>query len=464
MAGLFDTLGIGTRSLTTYRKAIDVAGHNLANVNTEGYTRQRLAIEATTTGSEIGTVGSGSEGMRIDRLHNVFIDKQVQVENSVSGSIEVKQDALQQALNALNEALDRNSPSGTSTAGISQGLSDFFNALESLSTTAPSIPDRTVVLQKAAELATKFNQTDSRIAAVESGLNDRIKSDVTKVNSLLDDIATLNKKISANESFVDSPANDLRDARQQKIDELATLVKFDTVENENGAFNVIINGRTFVDGANVTAQLETFDPGNGKPLVRVAGDTAALNITGGSIEGAISVRDNQVANLRADINSLASTLITSVNQIHATGFGLDGSTGLNFFNGTNAADIKVNPDLLADPRKLAASGVNGASGDNSVLLQIVQLRDKPNATLNGVSFSSRQAQIVASLGQELSSTNQDLSDQQTIQKYLSAQRDSVSGVSIDEEMANLVMFQKAFQASAKLISMTDEMLATIIEM
>src|SRR6185436_5708057 len=142
MAGLFDTLGLGTRSLTTYRKAIDVAGHNLANVNTEGYTRQRLAIEATTTGSEIGTVGSGSEGMRIDRLHNVFIDKQVQVENSVSGSIEVKQDALQQALNALNEALDRNSPSGTSTAGISQGLSDFFNALESLSTTAPSIPDR----------------------------------------------------------------------------------------------------------------------------------------------------------------------------------------------------------------------------------------------------------------------------------------------------------------------------------
>ncbi len=464
MAGLFDTLGIGTRSLTTYRKAIDVAGHNLANVNTEGYTRQRLAIEATTTGSEMGTIGSGSEGMRIDRLHNIFIDKQAQVENSVSGSIEVKQDALQQALNALNEALDRNSASGTSTAGISQGLSDFFNALESLSTTAPSIPDRTVVLQKAAELATKFNQTDSRIAAVESGLNDRLQSDVTKANALLDDIATLNKKISASESFVDSPANDLRDARQQKIDQLSSLVKFDAVENENGALNVIINGRTFVDGANVTAQLETFDPGNGKPLVRVVGDAAALSVTGGSIEGAISVRDNQVANLRADINNLASTLITSVNQIHATGFGLDGSTGLNFFNGANAADIKVNPDLLADPRKLAASGVNGASGDNSVLLQIVQLRDKPNASLNGVSFSSRQAQIVASLGQELSSTNQDLSDQQTIQKYLSAQRDSVSGVSIDEEMANLVMFQKAFQASAKLISMTDEMLATIIQM
>src|SRR5204863_985013 len=114
-----------------------------------------------------------------------------------------------------------------------------------------------------------------------------------------------------------------------------------------------------------------------------------------------------------------------------------------FFNGTNAADIQVNPDLVSNPQKLGASGTNGVSGDNSVLLQIAQLQNKPNAALNGVSFSDRQAQIVASLGQELATTNQDLSDQQTIQKYLTAQRDSVSGVSIDEEMANLVMFQKA---------------------
>src|SRR3954466_10868639 len=141
MAGLFDTLGIGARSLTTYRKAIDVAGHNLANVNTDGYTRQRLTIEATTTGSDMGQIGSGSEGVSIQRLQNVFIDKQIQVENSVSGSIEVKQDALQQALNALNESLNRNSDSGTSTPGISQGLSDFFNALNSLSTTPLSVPD-----------------------------------------------------------------------------------------------------------------------------------------------------------------------------------------------------------------------------------------------------------------------------------------------------------------------------------
>jgi len=225
MAGLFDTLGIGARSLTTYRKAIDVAGHNLANVNTDGYTRQRLAIEATTTGSDMGTIGSGSEGTRIDRLHNVFIDKQVQVENSVSGSIETKQDALQQAINALNEALDRNGASGTSTAGISQGFSDFFAALQSLSTNPLTIPERQVALQKAIELCNKFNQTDSRIAAVETGLNEHLQSDVTQANTLLSDIATLNNKISSDESFADSPANDLRDARQQKIDQLASLIK-----------------------------------------------------------------------------------------------------------------------------------------------------------------------------------------------------------------------------------------------
>ena len=464
MAGLFDTLGIGTRSLATYRKAIDTAGHNLANVNTDGYTRQRLAIEATTTGSEIGTVGAGSEATRVVRLHNAFIDSQVQVENSVQGSMEVKQEALQQALNSLNETLNRNSASGTSTAGISQGLSDFFNALQSLSATPASVPQRQVVLQQAQELAGRFNQTDSRLANLQRGLNDRIQTDVKSANDLLSEIATLNKKISETESFGASDANDLRDSRQLKIEQLSKLVKIETTEDENGAVNIFVGGRPLVDGPSVANTFEAFDSGNGNLLVRLTGDTAPLALTGGSIEGAISVRDNQIASLRAQINDLAGTFISEVNSVHSTGFGLDNSTGLNFFTGTNASDIKVNAELLANPQKVAVSGVAGASGDNTALLRIIALRDKANAALNGLTFADRQAQIVSSLGQELASTNQDLDDQQNIQRFLGTQRDSIAGVSIDEEMANLVMFQKAFQASAKLISMTDEMLATIIQM
>src|SRR5262245_2922810 len=161
MAGLFDTLSIGSNSLSTYRKAIDTAGNNVANVNTPGYTRQRLEIQSTTTDSELGQVGSGSEAARVVRLQTDFFDKQIQTESSVEGSLEAKQDGLQQALTALQESIDRNSASGTTTGGISQGLADFFSAMQNLSTDPSSVAERQVVLQKAQQLATKFNQVDA---------------------------------------------------------------------------------------------------------------------------------------------------------------------------------------------------------------------------------------------------------------------------------------------------------------
>src|SRR5688500_6444386 len=150
MAGLFDTLSLGSRSLSTYRKAIDTTGHNLANVNTEGYTRQRLIIEATTTdGGLMGPIGNGAEGTKIVRLQNLSASKQMQTEASIEGSLSVKHDTLEQALVFLQESIERNGSSGTSTKGISQALSDFFSAAQNVATNPASVPDRQVFLQKA---------------------------------------------------------------------------------------------------------------------------------------------------------------------------------------------------------------------------------------------------------------------------------------------------------------------------
>ena len=149
---------------------------------------------------------------------------------------------------------------------------------------------------------------------------------------------------------------------------------------------------------------------------------------------------------------------------HSGGFGLNGTTGANFFTGTNASDIAVNADLLRDPALLQASGVSGESGNNQVALAINAINQRTHAALGNVTFSGKQAQTVAAFGQEVASAKAELADQKTISQFVRNQRDSISGVSIDEEMTNLIMFQKAFQASAKLISTTDEMLATILEM
>jgi flagellar hook-associated protein 1 FlgK len=470
MAGLFDTLALGSRSLTTYRKAIDTTGHNLSNVHTPGYTRQRLEIESTTVdGGTQGSIGTGSDSVRVTRLQNEFAERQIQVEVSVEGSLSTRHEAMQQALTSLQESINRGGATGTTTNGISQGLSEFFNAAQGLTTNPDSIPDRQVLLQKAQELATKFNTVDGRLASLTESVNEQIQFEVGKANSLTTEIANLNAAIVSEEALSEGYANDLRDSRQAKMEELSKLVKIEATEQADGSMNISVAGNLLVDGRDLVNTLETFtpaplDPADGNLMVRVTGQPDALALTGGSIEGAISVREGQLATLRTEINTLAETLISEVNLAHSTGFGLTGTTGANFFTGTNASDIAVNSALLREPALLQASAASGEVEDNTIARAIAELESKANAALDGQTFSGKQAQTVAWLGQEVSNARSELQDQSTISQFIRQQRDSVSGVSVDEEMTNLVMFQKAFQASAKLISMADEMLETLIQM
>jgi flagellar hook-associated protein 1 FlgK len=464
MGGLFDTLTLGSRSLDTYRKAIDTTGHNLANVNTPGYTRQRVVIQSVAQDSDIGPVGGGADATAVEQLHNVFFDKQIQVENSVTGSLQARQDALQQSLSALQETINRSDASGTTTSGISQGLADFFAGMQSLSSDPSSVPERQVLIEQSQTLASRFNQVDAKLGAIADNINQTVTSEVGQVNSLARDIAKLNQSIVKEEAASDGSANDLRDARQQKIQELSKLVKIDTAEQPSGAVNVIVSGVSIVDGVDTPNTLETFDSGDGALEVRAAGQTGPLTLTGGSIEGSISTRDNDVSTVRAQVNALAQNFISEVNKIHSGGFSLTGSTGADFFTGTSAADISVNADLVGNPSLIQASSAADEIGNNDVAVALAQLGHAGQAALDGQTFSNRQAQIVAGLGQKVADAQRDLTDQKSISEYVQTQRDSVSGVSLDEEMTNLIMFQKAFEASAKLISMTDEMLNTIIQM
>jgi flagellar hook-associated protein 1 len=464
MAGLFDTLALGSRSLQTYRKAIDTTGHNLANVNTPGYTRQRLVVESVTNDSDIGAAGSGAEATRIVGLRNEFAQKQLQVESSLEGSLEIKDEALRQALTALQENIDRTSEGGTSTNGISQDLTDFFASVQNLSLTPGSDTDRAALLQKAVDLAAKFNDTDRRLGDLEKSLNERVTGEVANANTLLGQIAELNQKIAIEENGSDSIANDLRDTRQSRIEDLARIVKLEAVEQANGTTNIIVGGQTLVDGIEVAGTLETFSSADSKLLVRVSDQEAPLNLGAGILEGAISARDGQLDRVRGEINDLAATIITEVNAVHSTGFGKEGTTGAAFFTGTNASDIGVNRELVRKPSLLQASSVADAEGNNTKILALVDLEKASHAALGGKTFFDKYAQTVSTLGHEVASARTDLEDQQAMTRLVKGQRDSVSAVSVDEEMANMVMFQKAFQASAKLISMTDEMLATIIGM
>ena len=474
MLGLFGTLNLAARSMSTQRAGVEVAGQNLANVNNPAYARQRVNIATSITiGSEIGPQGTGAEAVAIQQMRNAILDSQIQAEASNRGALAAQQVALQYTQAALGTQIDRmasGAEGATAAQGVGGGhsladsLSELFNAFQSLSTNPTSMAERQTLLMKAASLALQFNQLDARLNNLTGSLNATIDSEVSAANVILADIANLNKLITTAEVTSGGTANDLRDTRQARLEELAKYVKLDITNGNGSALNISIGGVDMVTDNVVADTLQSYDAGGGQMLIRAATAGTPLALTGGSIQGTIISRDGAVVDLQTGVNTLANLLISQVNSVHASGFSLTGTTGANFFSGTNAADIGVNATLLNDPSFVQAAGVSGASGDNQTALALAQLAQTKHAAFNNQTFNQSYGQTVAAFGQELSTVNSQLGDQEAIEDMLLRQRDSLGGVSLDEEMTDLTRFQKAFAASARLITTVDEMLDTLVNM
>jgi flagellar hook-associated protein 1 FlgK len=189
-----------------------------------------------------------------------------------------------------------------------------------------------------------------------------------------------------------------------------------------------------------------------------------LTLTGGSIAGEITARDGALSSLQSGLDTLASQLITQVNSIYSAGYDLNGNTSQNLFTGTDASSIGVNSNLAADPSQFQAAGTAGASGDNSVVLALAQLGGQNLSGLGNQTFTGSYAQTVANLGDAISSVNNQLDTSQSVSQMLTTQRASASGVSTDQEMTNLIQYQKAYEASAELITTLNQMLQTVVTM
>jgi flagellar hook-associated protein 1 len=463
MLGLFGTLNMGTRSLATQQLGTEVAGNNLANVNTPGYARQRVQIQTgITVPSTLGPQGTGADGVGIAQLRDVVLDRQVLSEASIKGQLSAQQKGLQYAQASLGQQIDSAGSSGQN--GIAEEMSGLFTAFQSVSSSPTDLAERQILLLKVQNLATQFNQVGARLDNVETGLNDSINVDTKQANLILTDIAKLNGEINKTEQGAGGRANDLRDVRQKQMESLASLVKFSTSETSNGSLEISVDGQTLVSGAVLADTLQTFDSGGGKLMLRTATSQTPLDAGGGSIRGSIDSRDIDLASVRGNIDLIAANLISRVNAVHSAGFSLTGSTGENLFTGTDAASIQVNAKIAGDPRLIQASDTAGATGNNKVVLQLAQLASESQSGLKDQTFSGYYNQSVAAMGQDLSSINTQIGNQDIVQSMLERQRDSVMGVSVDEEMTDLIKYQRAFQASAKLITTVDEMLDIVMNL
>ncbi|MDI3463095.1 MAG: Flagellar hook-associated protein FlgK [Nitrospira sp.] len=329
MIGLTSLFDIARSALTTSQQALAVTGHNVANVNTPGYSRQEAVLtERPPLNGQPGMVGAGVQATSIRRYTDQFVNRQLTTVQQSLGRLSVSQEELSRLQNLFGDSDDQ---------GIAARMNDFFNALQDVSSNPGEPAARSVLLANAGQLASTMNQASSDLTTERQSLNFQVQQMVTEINSLSKQIAELNSQIVSAEATGQN-ANDLRDQRDLALNDLATRIDVTTVESGTGALTVFAaRGQVLVDGSTVR-ELSAIENPDNDGLFSVGystGGTRPLSIdaliSDGRLRSLLDVRDTTVPDLEASFDRLSATLANAVNGIHRQGYGLDGSTGLDFF-------------------------------------------------------------------------------------------------------------------------------------
>ena len=460
MTQMFGLLSIGTGALLSQQRAISVTGNNIANVNTPGYSRQRLNMQTNLPlDTPAGPVGFGVQTTTVERVYDRFLGVQMNNENANLGRWEAQKGTLNQVEAVFNES---------GGYGLNQALSAFWNSWQDLSTNPSGTTERSMVAANSQTLADTIRQRYAELGQTQAGIDAAVKSGVQDINRLTAEISDLNEKIVRTEAGGKVNANDYRDSRDLALKQLSAIIGINSFEDAGGRVVVSVGrGRVLVDSSNNYALATAVNADGHIDIVSPGTTGAPVNISSeissGKMAGWLQVRDTKIAGYMSQLDELAQTLAANVNTLHAAGYGLNGSQGDDFFSGSGAADITVNPDILNDPSRIAAASAVGAvPGDASNAAAIAHLRTA--LTMSGGTFDDAANALVSQVGHDVQEAKSCQGHQADMVAYLDNYRESISGVNLDEEMVNLVKHQAAYNAAAKMISMGDDMLNSLLNL
>jgi len=462
----------GLRSLRAHQQALDTTAHNIANANTLGYARQRaemrthrpMAMPAMNNNGQAGQMGTGIHITEITQIRDYFLDQQVRHELSRKGTWDGEAEKLTRIETFLNE------PSGE---GLAATFSQFFKELEALSQYPESTATRQSVIENGRMLADTFNQVYNQLGTYREDLNDSVEARVLEINTLGERLADLNAQIVRAKGYGDNP-NDLMDQRQLITEELAELVNIRVKEDNYGSWNISIGGFHLVKGDSVH-EIEAYEgeENDGLFSLRWEHNGHPVTLQSGKVEALIRGRDEYTGNFQERLNNIADTLREEFNALHREGHGLDGSTGNDFFLGEGAGVISVNPHIVENRSAFAAAIIEEdgdvdpdlvpeGNADNIFrMLELCDERIMENGTATMEDFYRSFTTEIGVLGQKADRMGH---NQENLVSNIKKKREEVSGVSLDEEMANMIRFQHGYNAASRLISRMDEMMDSLIAM
>jgi flagellar hook-associated protein 1 FlgK len=466
---LLRTLHIGASGLHVSQAGLQTVGHNIANVDVDGYSRQRVEIESNDPvllAHRPSLFGQGASLTTVSRANDEFLERQVQRDQTEYGFYEGRAETLDAAQRLF----------GGNTSPDLGGIMDaFFNTARELTQEPDDLSVRRAFLQQAQNVADGFNVLDRDLRTLQRGVDDALSDKLTEVNQLARTIAEMNARIVSGE-LDQRNANDFRDAREQAVRELSKLLLVNALPQADGSLSVEVQGGHMLVQGDQFARLQGTPNAANQGLLDV--EHVGLNgvptnvtaiFTRGEIGGLLDVRDNQMGQQLAVLDTLAQTFANTINAQHAAGFGLDGLGGRNLFlaplppPGT-AANLTLDPLLAGNPQFVAASQTAiTIPGDNRNMHVIADLQNIAQAALGNATFNRRYGQIVHDIGMVAQDNDRRLNVAQVKSEQSESLRASVEGVSIDDEMIDLTRFQKHFEANSRIVSTVNQLLDSIME-
>lgn len=455
----FLTLEIARTAMNASRAALEITSQNVANASTPGYIRQRpvLAPLASEDPSGNTVVGGGVTVATVERLRDQCLEAQIIHQEGQLG----QEQALSTSLGRVESFF-----SDLSKTGIGPSIGTFFNSLEELQITPGSTTARDEVFFNAETVCTELKSAVTKLEDEKSTLETDLLQRVERVNSLVQQVAELNGKIS---SLGDNPnANDLRVTREESIRELGSLCGAMGMDQAGGAQDVLIGGIRLVQGNSyqtMTAVADPTDPNRHTISIGSLDDVPGL---GGAIAGDIKARDTNLADWKASLDELASGMADAINAQHRAGYDLNGDAGGDFFT-YDAADpsgtLAVSAALAANPRLFAASSTaDGVPGDGVNAGSLAALRSASTMAGNTQTIEEFHSEILFNVGSEAQRAKSATTAREGLLSALDAQYTNQAGVSLDEEAVDVMRYQQTYNAATRLIKVANEMLQSLMDL
>ena len=472
MSRIWGMMDVGRRSLMNSQTALQTTAHNVANKSTEGYSRQRVDL---VTNLPIGEgkirIGMGARAGSVTRTNNEYLEKQLEREGNQMGFYNSRSELLGRVEQVYNEQVNK---------GLNHSLGNYFNSFRELSNNPESLATRTQVKESAEYLAKDFQHVHQQLTEIQRDADFRITVKVEEVNQITKEVANLNEKIQSIE-IAGATANDERDRRDLLVKQLSEKVNIRYAEGDQGALTITAgNTAVLVSGHSHRELKVASTPGtNGKRegnvdiFYKSTENSTPVNVTqqlkGGEVGGLLEVRDKVANDMIAGMDDLAYMVSLETNRAHVQGYDRNGRTGTMFFEMPDqvagaAEKIKLTEAIANDVGRIAAAGQPDSPGDNRIAnilggLEYKQVFGNGSSTMN-----DHYNSLVGKIGIEAQRANSARDSQADVLGQLKNLRESVSGVSMDEEMTKMIEFQKSFDASARLVRTADEMMDTVLNL